>query len=151
MYLLDTNHCSSLMDGVPSVVQRLREVDETNVATCVIVCGELTDMAYRSERVQGNVTKVSGFLTAIGVYTISQQTAEIYGRLKSDAFMRFGPKEKAKRRHFTLGQMGVGENDLWIAAIALQHGLTIVSADSDFARLQQIRPFLMENWLLPSP
>ncbi|MCC5644109.1 hypothetical protein LC607_14355 [Nostoc sp. CHAB 5824] len=47
-------------------------------------------------------------------------------------FNQFAPKEKSKRRKTKITDLGFGENDLWIAAIALQQNLTIVSADSDF-------------------
>jgi hypothetical protein len=34
-----------------------------------------------------------------------------------------------------------------IAATAIQHNLILVSADSDFFRIQQAQPFLVESWL----
>lgn len=60
---------------------------------------------------------------------------------------QFGPKEKTKRRKTKITELGFDENDLWIAAIALQHNLTIVSADSDFQRIQQARALSVECWL----
>ena len=50
MYLLDTNHCSHLLNSHPKVVQKLEELGDTLVATCVIVRGELIFMAFRSEQ-----------------------------------------------------------------------------------------------------
>lgn len=41
MYLLDTNHCSFLMEGVPSVVNHLRSLGQVQLATSIIVAGEL--------------------------------------------------------------------------------------------------------------
>ncbi|MCM2405099.1 hypothetical protein MMC39_03585 [Anabaena sp. CCAP 1446/1C] len=41
----------------------------------------------------------------------------------------------------------MSENDLWIAAIALRHSLIIVSCDSDFERMRQVREFSLENWV----
>ncbi|MEH1839586.1 MAG: hypothetical protein V7L20_12635 [Nostoc sp.] len=35
---------------------------------------------------------------------------------------------------------------MWIASIALQQNLTIVSADSDFQRIQQVRILSIESW-----
>ena len=148
MYLLDTNHCSRLMDGDLALAQRVADVGEAAVVTCVIVQGELLDMAHRSERVPENLAKVQDFLADIGIYGVDEAVATIYGTLKATFFTRFGPREKSKRRSFPFSQLGVSENDLWIAATALRFGLTVVSADSDFARLQQVQPFAVENWLI---
>ncbi|WP_373270749.1 PIN domain-containing protein [Nostoc sp. T09] len=43
--------------------------------------------------------------------------------------------------------LGFDENDLWIAAVALQYSLIVVSADSDFQRIQQVRKLSVESWL----
>lgn len=150
MYLLDTNHCTQLIDGNVAVAEHVGMAGEASMATCVIVRGELMDMAHRSERVTSNLTKIRAFLRDINVYLIDEQTADIYGELKAALFARFGPKEKSKRRRFTLSQLGVSDNDLWIAAVALRHNLILVSADTDFDRLQQVRTLAIENWLAPA-
>jgi tRNA(fMet)-specific endonuclease VapC len=38
---------------------------------------------------------------------------------------------------------------LWIAAIAIRHGLTLVSADSDFERVAQVEDLRVERWWAP--
>ena len=58
MYLLDTNHCSRAILGDPNILSHLAAVDNTLVTTCVIVQGELIDMAERSQRRENNVALV---------------------------------------------------------------------------------------------
>ncbi|MFH7031093.1 MAG: PIN domain-containing protein [Heteroscytonema crispum UTEX LB 1556] len=42
-------------------------------------------------------------------------------------------------------EIGISENDLWIAATALGHSLIFVSCDRDFERMREVRHFPLEN------
>ncbi|WP_242056427.1 MULTISPECIES: type II toxin-antitoxin system VapC family toxin [unclassified Nostoc] len=52
MYLLDTNYCSFLMEGLPSVTNHLRSLGQRQLATSIIVAGELRFMAPNSQQKQ---------------------------------------------------------------------------------------------------
>lgn len=132
MYLLDTNHCSRIIQGDATVLHRLREKGNTIVATSVIVVGELVFMAENSQQKTANLKVVQAFVQSIDIYQIDKEIAEIYGQFKAEIISRFGPREKSRRRTITIEELGVSDNDLWIAATAIRHNLTIVSADSDF-------------------
>lgn len=147
MYLLDTNHCSAIILGATDVIRRISEVGESNIFTCVIVQGELRYMMERSQQKETNIARLIEFLEDISIYRIDEYTADLYGQLKTDLFNQFAPKEKSKRRKTKITDLGFGENDLWIAAIALQHNLTIVSADSDFQRIKEVKTLSVESWL----
>lgn len=147
MYLLDTNHCSGAILGDSNIINRLATLDNTLVATCVIVQGELIDMAERSRARENNLALVQRFLQGIYIYNVDETTATLYGQLKASLFNQFAPKEKSKRRKTKMTHLGFDENDLWITAIALQQNLTIVSADSDFQRIRTVKALSVESWL----
>ncbi|MGC9503820.1 type II toxin-antitoxin system VapC family toxin [Baaleninema sp.] len=147
MYLLDTNHCSRIIQGDSAIVDRIFQVGESAVSTCVIVRGELLYMVYKSERKDTNLARVRSFLEDIQIYSIDEATADIYGQLKADIFERFGPKDKRKQRRTRLEHLGISENDLWIAAIALRNRLTIISSDRDFQRIQMVATLSLESWI----
>lgn len=147
MYLLDTNHCSAIILGEPNVIRRVNEVGVEDIATCVIVQGELTFMMEKSQHKETNLARLAEFLSDIRIYRITEETATIYGQIKAALFDQFAPKDKNKRRKTKIVDLGFDENDIWITAIALQNNLTIVSRDSDFLRIQQVRTFSLESWV----
>lgn len=111
----------------------------------MIVQGELIDMAQRSQRQTDNLILVQRFLQGIYIYPIDEKIGEVYGELKAFLFHQFAPKEKNKRRKTTIQNLGFSDNDLWIAATALYHHLTLISSDSDFQRIQKIKPLNLDN------
>ncbi|MEM7581319.1 MAG: PIN domain-containing protein [Cyanobacteria bacterium P01_A01_bin.80] len=147
MYLLDTNHYSAIILGEPNVIKRVQEVGEDNIFTCVIVQGELTSMMEKSQRREANLAQLAQFLEDIRIYRITEETATIYGQIKAALINQFAPKEKNKRRKAKVTDLGFDENDIWIAAIGLQNNLTIVSRDSDFLRIQQVKSLSIESWI----
>jgi tRNA(fMet)-specific endonuclease VapC len=147
MYLLDTNHCSAAILGDENLLRRIAEVENSLITICVIVQGELVDMAERSQRREDNLALIHRFLQSIYIYNIDSSTATIYGQLKAALFNQFAPKDKNKRRKTKVTDLGFDENDIWIAAIALQNNLTVVSRDSDFLRIQQVRSFSLSSWI----
>ena len=148
LYLLDTNHCSHILRGHTTLLQKISTIDSDDLTSCVIVQGELMFMVEKSSQKEHNRRQVRQLLERLTVLQIDGETADIYGYLKALIVNHFGPKEKAKRRKVTIERLGFTENDLWIAAIAKRHGLTIVSADGDFERVKEVTDLVVENWLI---
>jgi tRNA(fMet)-specific endonuclease VapC len=149
IYLFDTNHCSRVLENDSVVLQRLAAAGDATIATCAIVRGELIFMAEFSQQRSINLRRVETLLSRITVYPIDEEVADWYGSLKARLLDRFGPKAKAKRRRATLVGIGVSDNDLWVAAVARRHGCTIVSNDSDFARIAEVTDLVVETWWTP--
>lgn len=146
MYLLDTNHCSLILLENQTILDYIRKVGETNIATSIITVGELSFMAENSTYKDKNLTRLDQFLADIRVYYIDEKTAKIYGQIKASLIKNFGPKQKTKRQTTKITQLGFDENDLWIGAIAIRNHLTLVSADTDFPRIKTVINFPLQNW-----
>jgi tRNA(fMet)-specific endonuclease VapC len=145
MYLLDTNHCSRVLENDPMVVERLATLGDATIATCTIVQGELIFMVEFSNQRAINLRRVEALLSRITVYPIDGEVADWYGSLKAKLLDRFGPKAKAKRRKTTLAAIGVSDNDLSVAAVAKRQGCVSVSNDRDFARIAEATDLAIET------
>ncbi|MDQ1326801.1 MAG: tRNA(fMet)-specific endonuclease VapC [Candidatus Poribacteria bacterium] len=119
---------------------------DVQLTTSVIVRGELLFGVFKAEQFIKNLQEVIDFMKDIEVYVVDEETSEIYGKLKNAILDRFGPKDKSKRRNVTVESLGFRDNDVWIASTAIQHGLILVSADSDLLRLNGIEGLIVENW-----
>jgi tRNA(fMet)-specific endonuclease VapC len=94
----------------------------------VMAIGELCFGALHSPRVEENLKQVREFATSSTVLVCDLATAELYGQTKNEL--------KAKGRPLP-------ENDVWIAAIARQHSLTLITRDQHF---KEIDGLLLEEW-----
>jgi tRNA(fMet)-specific endonuclease VapC len=105
-------------------------------------------MAENSERRTENLDQVQSFLKRFDLYPISDEISRTYAQLKAKLLKTFGARDKAQRRKTRIQSLGIDDNDLWIAATALQHNLILVTVDSDFTRIQQVCNLQLESWIL---
>ncbi len=114
-YLLDTNIVIALTSHDPAVEQRIRNSHSISYAS--IVLGELYHGAYNSARAPQNIQHVNALALGNTVLTCDAETAAIYGKLKHALRVKGRP---------------IPENDIWIAALAVQHSLTLATRDAHF-------------------
>ena len=125
-YLLDTNIIIALFAQEEIIQERLSQAVEVFLSS--IVLGELYYGAERSTRVDENIQRINEFASTTVVIGCNQETARQYGQIKNTL--------RAKGRP-------IPENDIWIAAQALQHQVTLVARDDHF---QEIDAISLERW-----
>ncbi|NOY28829.1 MAG: type II toxin-antitoxin system VapC family toxin [Planctomycetes bacterium] len=119
--LLDTNIAIAYLAGEETVVRRLLETEAVYLPT--IVVGELFFGANKSARVEENRLNVIRMLDWMRIPMFDISTAEVYGKIKFELKIKGTP---------------IPENDLWIAATARQHGLTLISRDKHFRAIENL-------------
>jgi len=79
-YLLDTNIIIGLFAADETITESLKQVDSVFVSS--IVLGELYYGAYKSQRVQENISRIDEFAVANAVLHNDTETARQYGAIK---------------------------------------------------------------------
>ena len=120
---LDTNAYSDFMRGVPERVRVVRGA--TRVYLPLIVLGELRAGFAAGSQAGRNAAVLEQFMASRRVELLlpDAATTEHYARL----FVELRGKGAA-----------IPTNDLWIAALAMQHGLTLCTSDGHFSHLPQL-------------
>lgn len=121
-YLLDTNIVIDLFAEEQNVIAFLEEAQE--VFLPVIVLGEMYFGALRSQRVKENIHRLTAFAEQSVVLDCDAKVARRYGEVKNMLRKRGRP---------------IPENDIWIAAIALENNLTLVSRDDHFLEVDGLK------------
>jgi tRNA(fMet)-specific endonuclease VapC len=146
MYLLDTTHCLGYLFGFENTVSKFRDLGAEQLSTSVVVRGELLYGVYKSDQINENLSLVEKLFDIISLLPVNKVTADIFAEIKADILNYFGPKDRNKRRNVKFESLGFKDNDLWIAATAIQYRLILVSADSDLLQLNGIKDLKVENW-----
>jgi tRNA(fMet)-specific endonuclease VapC len=123
--LLDTTAVIALFAADKTVCDRIAQED---VLVSSTVLGELYYGALKSARSAANLVRIEEFAASVGVLACDAVTARHYAQIKD--------RLRSKGRP-------IPENDIWIAAVALQHDLPLATRDDHFKAVDDLR---VENW-----
>lgn len=164
-YLLDTNIVNYWHNAASphhaAVVARINALQSDDfLFISVVTLGEIEFGHRRAERPDAiQQEEFRAFLKNRFPYplSITRDTVEYYGDIRSRLFMRYPPQGKKQRRpeacYDTVNsrELGIDENDLWIAAQAAERKLILVTNDSMTRIRETIRDFVdIEDWVNPT-
>ena len=121
-FLLDTNIISAWLKGESGIADKIDAAKEIHLP--VIAVGELQYGAMFSKHTKKNIDDINNISARYNVLVADENTAGRYGEIKAAL------RKKGKP---------IPENDIWIAAIALQHGLIVVTRDKHFSEIEELK------------
>lgn len=119
--ILDTNGLSALAEGESTLEPILRKA--TRVAIPVIVLGEYRYGIGQSRHRKHYEEWLSEYLPKFRILDVNDQTAISYSGVRTELKQAGTP---------------IPSNDVWIAALCLQHSLPLLSRDRHFDRVKGI-------------
>jgi len=119
---LDTNIAVDLLNGKPEVIEKLRQFDMIYLPATV--CGELMFGAKNSGKRKDNIANFRSFISNCEALEINSLVAEEYSDIRIEM------KKKGRP---------IPENDIWIAAICVSNGVSLMTRDQHFENIDQLR------------
>ena len=120
--ILDTNALSAWAEGIPAVEAPLRSADRLVVPS--IVLGEYYFGIRQSSHRRRYEDWLRRYLPLTAIATINHATASVYADIRLELKRAGNP---------------IPSNDAWIAAIARQHVLPVLSNDAHFDAVEQLQ------------
>ncbi len=124
--ILDTNAISDYADGNPSLIEALRSSRKHSIPA--IVLGEYRYGLARSRLKHERTIWINRLESEMEVLEITRSTARAYADVRNQLRAIGRP---------------IPENDLWIAALAIEHGLSLLTRDSHF---DYVSGLVRVNW-----
>jgi len=119
--LLDTNIIIEIFDGNKVIAGKINKASEFYMSS--VVLGELYIGINRVVNKAKHLKKLTDFLQLCIVLKVDDVTAKYYGEIVAQLYKKGKP---------------IPTNDVWIAATALQHGLTLITQDGHFTEVESI-------------
>jgi len=120
--ILDTNGLSAAAEGDPALEPILRGA--VQLAVPVIVLGEFWYGIHRSRHRTEYEAWLTEALSDVRILRVDEETAQWYASIRRELRRRGRP---------------IPANDLWIAALARQHELPILSRDRHFDAVPRLK------------
>jgi tRNA(fMet)-specific endonuclease VapC len=119
--LIDTNIYSWAMRGDTGVISALQEMTQIGIASISI--GELLSGFKAGNKEEINREELNVFLDSprVALYSVDEETAEYYSAVLNQLKKQGTP---------------IPTNDIWIAAVAFQHGLQMYTKDKHFHNIE---------------
>jgi tRNA(fMet)-specific endonuclease VapC len=161
-YLLDTCIVRYYFDQHPNVMANVALLaDDDTISIAAITRGEIEFGQYRTystdpDRRAEYLRFINNEFPRAMTISITEHTGPHYGELKAKLFEKYQPRSK-KENHpercidkMTGTELGIDENDLWIAALAIEHNLVLVTDDTmNKIRSVSDRFLDVQNWTDP--
>lgn len=166
-YLLDTNAANVFWDSKHrdnlNIRNFLKQNADAPIWISIIVFGEIEyGLKIRSGLDEDSKKVVRSKMVSFSPYLldIDKHTIEPYSDLRAALFQRYSPKDKRARLkakwpedlvdRASAKELGVQENDIWIAAQAIQYNLVLITNDY-MRRLEEVSkqlsfPLQLASW-----
>jgi tRNA(fMet)-specific endonuclease VapC len=124
--LLDTNIVIEIFEGNKTFADNINGLSEFYISS--VVLGELYVGINRVTNKIKHIKKLNSFLKLCTVLNADRSTAKHYGTLIANLYKKGIP---------------IPTNDVWIAAIAIQHKLTLITLDKHFNEIEGLK---LKKW-----
>lgn len=121
-FLVDTNIVIEVFKGNKEIADYLYKLPEIFISS--IVLGELYIGINRVANRAKHLKRLNDFLKLTTTLNVDGETAAIYGAIIADLYKLGKP---------------IPTNDVWIAAIAIQYNLTLLTADRHFEEINDLK------------
>ena len=129
-FLLDTDIFIYIRQKRPEgVSRRFSKLHPGEAAISAITYGELLYGATKSVRRADAFARLSALIDLLPILPVTKSAGETYGEIRAELESN--------------GEM-IGNNDLWIAAHALESGLTLVTNNEK--EFRRVRGLKVQNW-----
>ncbi len=125
-FLIDTVAAIAQLNNDPAILPIL--IPTARISIPIIVIGELYAGAEHSGRIEANIQRTDQYLAGANILFCDVQTARQYAKIVQQLRKKGRP---------------IPQNDMWIAALAMQHQLTLITRDAHF---NQIDGLLLQTW-----
>lgn len=124
--LLDTNIIIEVFDGNRNIADKIDKLPSFYISS--VVLGELYIGVNRVVNKEKHLGKLQAFLQLCSILNADSTTAWYYGKIVATLYKKGKP---------------LPTNDVWIAAVAQQYNLTVITRDKHFKEIENLE---IENW-----